>query len=181
MVHCTNTQADLHGTLHKHLDSHSTLHKHVHSHSTLHKHSDRLPWYMTQILMKIAGAEHVQEPKALITHLADSYNTVNNTNIGAPRAVFEQSCSSLCGSEAGRGSGGGGRKHLGFFLFSISFYYYYYFFLFYHYLMNDSGELDESMESEVWTTGFGRRWCFKPSQPQRITSGLNTNFTITPS
>ena len=24
-------------------------------------------------------------------------------------------------------------------------------------------------------------WCFKPSQPQRITSGLNTNFTITQS
>ena len=24
-------------------------------------------------------------------------------------------------------------------------------------------------------------WCFKPSQPQRITSGLNTNFTVTPS
>ena len=24
-------------------------------------------------------------------------------------------------------------------------------------------------------------WCFKPSQPQRITSGLNTNVTITPS
>ena len=81
--------------------------------------------------MKIAGAEHVQEPKALITHLADSYNTVNNTNIGAPRAVFEQSCSSLCGSEAGRGSGGGGRKHLGFFLFSILFYYYYYYFFFF--------------------------------------------------
>ena len=24
-------------------------------------------------------------------------------------------------------------------------------------------------------------WCFKPSQPQRITSELNTNFTVTPS
>ena len=24
-------------------------------------------------------------------------------------------------------------------------------------------------------------WCFKPSQPQRITSGLNTNFTLSPS
>ena len=24
----------------------------------------------------------------------------------------------------------------------------------------------------------GSVWCFKPSQPQRITSGLNTNFTI---
>ena len=24
-------------------------------------------------------------------------------------------------------------------------------------------------------------WCFEPSQPQRITSGLNTNFTLTPS
>ena len=24
-------------------------------------------------------------------------------------------------------------------------------------------------------------WCFEPSQPQRITSGLNTNFTISPS
>ena len=24
-------------------------------------------------------------------------------------------------------------------------------------------------------------WCFKPSQPQRITSGLNTNFTPSPS
>ena len=24
-------------------------------------------------------------------------------------------------------------------------------------------------------------WCFKPSQPQRITSGLKTNFSITPS
>ena len=25
------------------------------------------------------------------------------------------------------------------------------------------------------------RWCFEPSQPQRITSGLNTNFTLSPS
>ena len=25
------------------------------------------------------------------------------------------------------------------------------------------------------------RWCFEPSQPQRITSGLNTNFTLPPS
>ena len=25
------------------------------------------------------------------------------------------------------------------------------------------------------------RWCFEPSQPQRITSGLNTNFTPFPS
>ena len=24
-------------------------------------------------------------------------------------------------------------------------------------------------------------WCFEPSQPQRITSGLNTNFTLSPS
>ena len=24
-------------------------------------------------------------------------------------------------------------------------------------------------------------WCFKPSQPQRITSGLHTNFTLSPS
>ena len=24
-------------------------------------------------------------------------------------------------------------------------------------------------------------WCFEPSQPQRITSGLNTNFTVSPS
>ena len=24
-------------------------------------------------------------------------------------------------------------------------------------------------------------WCFEPSQPQRITSGLNTNFTLYPS
>ena len=24
-------------------------------------------------------------------------------------------------------------------------------------------------------------WCFKPSQPQRITSGLDTNFTLSPS
>ena len=24
-------------------------------------------------------------------------------------------------------------------------------------------------------------WCFEPSQPQRITSGLNTNFTLPPS
>ena len=24
-------------------------------------------------------------------------------------------------------------------------------------------------------------WCFKPSQPQRITSGLNTNYTLSPS
>ena len=24
-------------------------------------------------------------------------------------------------------------------------------------------------------------WCFQPSQPQRITSGLNTNFTLSPS
>ena len=23
-------------------------------------------------------------------------------------------------------------------------------------------------------------WCFQPSQPQRITSGLNTNFTLSP-
>ena len=23
-------------------------------------------------------------------------------------------------------------------------------------------------------------WCFEPSQPQRITSGLNTNFTLSP-
>ena len=25
------------------------------------------------------------------------------------------------------------------------------------------------------------RWCFQPSQPQRITSGLNTNFNLAPS
>ena len=25
------------------------------------------------------------------------------------------------------------------------------------------------------------RWCFEPSHPQRITSGLNTNFTLSPS
>ena len=25
------------------------------------------------------------------------------------------------------------------------------------------------------------RWCFEPSQPQWITSGLNTNFTLSPS
>ena len=32
----------------------------------------------------------------------------------------------------------------------------------------------------VWLDGYLVSWCFKPSQPQRITSGLNTNFTTTP-
>ena len=31
------------------------------------------------------------------------------------------------------------------------------------------------------TVGWLVSWCFEPSQPQRITSGLNTNFTLSPS
>ena len=38
------------------------------------------------------------------------------------------------------------------------------------------------MDSQLFTQGFKVSqlvsWCFEPSQPQRITSGLNTNFTL---
>ena len=41
--------------------------------------------------------------------------------------------------------------------------------------INRPGASDETETQELVS------WCFKPSQPQRNTSGLNTNFTITPS
>ena len=37
------------------------------------------------------------------------------------------------------------------------------------------------LRDPIWTQVELVSWCFQPSQPQRITSGLKTNFTLSPS
>ena len=42
------------------------------------------------------------------------------------------------------------------------------------------GDEGEKGKKEMKKNNLLVSWCFVPSQPQRITSGLNTNFTLSP-
>ena len=42
-------------------------------------------------------------------------------------------------------------------------------------------ETEEKKMEERWIVCLFVTWCFEPSQPRGITSGLNTNFTLHPS
>ena len=78
--------------------------------------------------MKIADAAYKQDPKALTTLPADTYSTVNNTNIRVPRSrVWKEP---LDPGEAHKISGSLDR-----------------------YLIKDSGEFVEPMDSEIEVDG----------------------------
>ena len=47
-------------------------------------HSDRIQWYIMQSLIKLAQSVHNRDTKALVTHLADTYNAHNGTHLKAP-------------------------------------------------------------------------------------------------